>query len=102
MSMPHPERRIKFDATINLGHILTFIGFLIGGLTAWTNLNNRVLTLEDAKLMQVEAAKQEKVMQVMVDHRQDMLIETTAKIQREDNKEINAKLDRLIERTMKK
>lgn len=102
MSMPHPERRIKFDATINLGHILTFIGFLIGGLAAWTNLNNRVLTLEDAKLMQVEAAKQEKVMQVMVDHRQDMLIETTAKIQREDNKEINAKLDRLIERTMKK
>lgn len=83
----HYERRIKFDATINLGHILTFIGFIVTGFSAYTSLNNRVVTLEDAKTMQNT-----------IDHRQDAAIETSAKIQREDFKEINAKLDRLIER----
>lgn len=84
----HVERRIKFDATINLGHILTFIGFIVAGFSAYTSLNNRVVMLEDAKTAQS-----------VIDHRQDAAIETAAKIQREDFREINNKLDRLIERS---
>lgn len=98
MSMPRP----KFEPTVNLGHILTFIGFMIGGFSAWVNLNSRIAILEEAKSMQVQLISQQKSAQAAVDQRQDVLIETTSKIQREDNKEINAKLDRLIERTMKK
>ena len=43
------ERKLKvsYDPTINLGHILTFIGFLSTIALGWITLDKRVITLED-------------------------------------------------------
>ena len=52
--MEPDKRGIKFDSTINLGHILTFLGFMIAGLTAWTTLDKRVVVLEENKKSQAQ------------------------------------------------
>jgi hypothetical protein len=44
--------RPKFDWTINLGHILTFLGFLISGFMAYQNLDKRVIVLEQSATYQ--------------------------------------------------
>lgn len=42
------ERRgPRFDWTINLGHILTFIGFIGAGATLYTTLDKRLQRMED-------------------------------------------------------
>ena len=53
--MMEPDKKgIKFDSTINLGHILTFLGFMVAGLTAWTTLDKRVVVLEENKKSQAQ------------------------------------------------
>lgn len=37
---------VKFDPTINLGHVLTFAGMLAVGAGAWSTLEKRVSLLE--------------------------------------------------------
>ena len=59
---PGPKR-VTFDPTINLGHILTFLSLVIAGALAWAALNTRLAVLEDARV--VQAAR---------DATQDMLI----------------------------
>lgn len=81
------QGKIKFDATINLGHILTFIGFIATGIAMWQTMDKRVVVLEEARAFQTST-----------DKRQDSALDETKKIVREDLKEINSKLDRLIER----
>ena len=39
------EEEMTFDATINLGHILTFLGFVIGGLGVAYAMREEVRTL---------------------------------------------------------
>ena len=79
-----PERqKVKFDATINLGHILTFVGFILAGATAWTTLDKRVVVLEEARTAQ-------KVYDVSQDAR---MLESNAQM-----KEVLARLDRQVER----
>lgn len=41
------HRGLHFDPTINAGHILTFLGMSIALFTAWTNLDKRVVVLEE-------------------------------------------------------
>lgn len=48
----HEKRGIRFDATINLGHILTFLGFLIAGFGAWSTLDKRVTIIEEGRYLQ--------------------------------------------------
>ena len=43
---------IRFDPTINLGHVLTFLGFLIAIFAAWVNLDKRVVVLEENRRTQ--------------------------------------------------
>lgn len=43
---------IRFDKTINLGHVLTFIGFLLSGMLAWSTLDKRVVVLEESRKAQ--------------------------------------------------
>lgn len=78
---------VKFDATINLGHILTFAGFLVTIASFWQSLDKRVVVLEEARTVQRGT-----------DTRQDVDLNDSKKAVREDLKEISAKLDRLIER----
>ena len=44
--MTEEVKKITFDPTINLGHILTFIGFLIAIATAFVTLDKRVIIVE--------------------------------------------------------
>ena len=54
---PHPEiprdpddrQGIRFDKTINLGHVLTFIGFMLSIMVIWGTLDKRVVVLEEAR-----------------------------------------------------
>ena len=78
------ERKgIKWDATVNLGHILTFVGFMLAGFGAWSTLDKRVTIIEESKYLQKQ-----------VDSNQDIRsAEATGQI-----KEVLQRLDRQIER----
>jgi hypothetical protein len=43
---------VRFDKTINLGHILTFIGFIGVGTVTWSTLDKRVVVLEESRKAQ--------------------------------------------------
>lgn len=43
---------MRFDNTINLGHLLTFAGFLITIMVSWTTLDKRVVVLEESRKAQ--------------------------------------------------
>lgn len=45
-------RGVRFDNTINLGHLLTFAGFLITIMVSWTTLDKRVVVLEESRKAQ--------------------------------------------------
>ena len=83
-----PERRIRFDGTINLGHILTFLGFLVSGLIAWSTMGKRVVILEEARAYQSVIDKRQE------DDRASIKVQV-----REDFKDISNKLDRVLDRT---
>jgi hypothetical protein len=42
-----PRKRLTFDPTINLGHVLTFVGFIAAGAGAYSTLNQRLTILEE-------------------------------------------------------
>ena len=48
----HKPKRLKFDPTINAGHLLTFSGMLIAFLLAWGNLDKRVVVIEESRQYQ--------------------------------------------------
>jgi hypothetical protein len=54
MASSQPDNRVRFDRTVNLGHILTFIGFLITAGVGWSTMDRRVSVLEDRVAMQRE------------------------------------------------
>lgn len=77
------HKGIKWDATVNLGHILTFVGFMLAGFGAWSTLDKRVTIIEESKYLQKQ-----------VDSNQDVRsAEATGQI-----KEVLQRLDRQIER----
>jgi len=52
--MSQPENRVRFDKTINLGHVLTVSSFLIVAAVQWNILDKRVLVLEEFRMAQRE------------------------------------------------
>lgn len=76
---------MRFDPTINLGHVLTFAGFMVTGFAAYGVVDKRVAVLEEARISQVQ-----------VDRRQDDGTSEMKRTNREDFKDINYKLDRLL------
>ena len=80
----HPSRRgIKFDPTINLGHILTFVALLAAGFGAWSALDKRVTVIEESRFAQA-----------VVDKAQDNRVtDTTMQL-----KEVLVRLDRQVDR----
>lgn len=86
-SMPPPEHKVKFDATINLGHILTFAGFIIAGFTAWSTLDKRLTVIEERASFQSQ-----------IDRQQDVrLVDNMAQI-KESLIEIKSQVNRLGDR----
>ena len=84
---PEQKKGVKFDATINLGHILTFIGFIVAGFGAWTTLDKRVLVLEEGKKNQAQ-----------VDASQDSRFSDAVLLLRSQLEKMDQKLDRLVEK----
>jgi uncharacterized coiled-coil protein SlyX len=81
------QRGVRFDATVNLGHILTFIGFVITGASMYMTLDKRVVVLEEG----VKA-------QARLDASQDSRVnESVARLEAQLAK-MDGKLDRLIEK----
>jgi 5-bromo-4-chloroindolyl phosphate hydrolysis protein len=85
----HDDRRagIKFDMTINLGHVLTFVGFIITIFAGWTSLDKRVLVLEESRSAQAQ-----------VDRHQDQLANQQLVYIRESLNEIKNSVNKLNER----
>jgi hypothetical protein len=75
---------VKFDPTISLGHLLTFVGFIVAIFTAWVNLDKRVIILEENRSKQA-----------IIDKHQDLLIETRVDQLREMLNESKKSLDRI-------
>lgn len=84
---PTTEKRIRFDGTINLGHVLTFVGFIASGFAAYSTMDKRIVVLEEARLVQRQ-----------IDDRQDTDRAEMKKAMREDIKEVMRKIDILLER----
>src|SRR3989344_4817602 len=55
----HHRRRVAFDPTINLGHVLTFVGFLITGFSAYSALDKRVTLIESQSATVVERTREQ-------------------------------------------
>jgi hypothetical protein len=51
---PPPSRRVRYDPTVNLGHILTFAAMLAAGTAAWNAMDKRLTVLEEARVVQKE------------------------------------------------
>ena len=78
---------VKFDATINLGHVLTFIGFVIAGFTAWSTLDKRLTVIEERATFQAQ-----------IDRAQDArLVESMTQI-KESLSDIKSNINRMSDR----
>lgn len=93
MNAPQMENRrqgVRFDNTINLGHVLTFLGFIITITVSWSTLDKRVVVLEESRKAQA-----------VLDHAQDNrsaekfneIKETLGEIKRSVDR-VNDKLER--------
>lgn len=49
---PPDDNRIKFDKTINLGHILTVAAMIASVMVSWSLMDKRVVVLEEARMVQ--------------------------------------------------
>lgn len=58
---------MKFDSTINLGHLLTFVGFILTGFGAWSTIDRRITVLEESRRVQaqIDANQDERLSQSM-------------------------------------
>lgn len=48
------RRKVTFDPTINLGHVLTFLGFMTSGAIAYFDLRERI-AVHDVRIQQIDA-----------------------------------------------
>lgn len=85
--MPEAQKRVRFDGTINLGHILTALTFIGAATVAWNTMDKRVTVLEEARVVQQQ-----------IDKRQDDDRAELKRTIREDMREIVRKVDILVER----
>ena len=57
--VPHPRRRVSFDPTINLGHVLTFVGFITAGFTTYSTLDKRLTVVETHAAQGIERSREQ-------------------------------------------
>lgn len=84
------QKRVHFDPTINLGHVISALAFVGSVLFAWTNMDKRVLVLEEASKLQTQLDRhQDQVMSMNMSQIREALAEIKQTQQR-----INDKLER--------
>jgi hemerythrin superfamily protein len=83
-------KKVTFDPTINLGHILTFIGFLVSGFIAYATIDKRLTVVEEARKFQqqVDAAQDARATAAS-----DQLTSVIVRLERQVER-LNDKLDR--------
>lgn len=52
--MANKMEKFHFDWSVNLGHVLTFLGFILTGFVAFQNLDKRVVVLEQSTVYQTK------------------------------------------------
>lgn len=68
-----PEHRIKFDPTISLGHVLTFVSLILAGFGVYNGMDKRVTVLEEQRRVTEERVNErerfwkESVMEIKTD-----------------------------------
>lgn len=86
-ALPH-RRRVNWDPTINLGHILTASAMLVAGFGAWNALDKRVAALETATSMSDRHQRER-------DSAQDQRIKETVDDIKQTAREIKQSIDEL-------
>jgi len=84
------RKRLTFDPTINAGHILTFLGFILSMMVGWSVLDKRVVVLEEARKTQAQLDQHQDAIQRAS---QDSMRETLLEI-KQGIREINARFER--------
>jgi uncharacterized coiled-coil protein SlyX len=69
-----------------LGHVLTFVGFIVAGFTAWSTLDKRVTIIEERAALQT-----------IVDKNQDATLNTALQSIKESLGKIESRLDRMAD-----
>lgn len=90
MAEPTERRRLTFDPTINAGHILTFLGFILSMMVGWSVLDKRVVVLEEARKTQAQLDQHQDAIQRAS---QDSVRETLLEI-KQGIRELNARFER--------
>ena len=71
-----PQKGLKFDPTINAGHLITFAGFLLTMALGWSALDKRVVVLEESRKAQVQTDQHQDVIhRANIDAMRDSLTE---------------------------
>lgn len=83
---PHGSKP-RFDPTVNLGHILTFVGFMAAIFTGWTTLDKRVTIIEERTNYQAQ-----------IDRNQDANLAASMLLIKESLGEIKMQIVRMGER----
>lgn len=55
----HSRRRVSFDPTINLGHVITFLGFMATGFTAYNTIDKRLTVMETHAAQVTERSREQ-------------------------------------------
>lgn len=86
-----PVRRVTFDPTFNLGHILTLMGLMASVWVSWSTLDKRIVVLEESGKLQTQ-----------VDRHQDEVMRMNMTTIRESLLDIKQTLTRTTERLERK
>ena len=84
------RKRLTFDPTINAGHIISLLAFLITLVVGWSALDKRVVVLEEARKAQSQLDQHQDAMQrANVDSVRESLAEIKAGV-----RELNQRFER--------
>lgn len=61
--MADDRKRLTFDPTVNAGHIISLLAFLITLVVGWSTLDKRVVVLEEARKTQAQVDQHQDAMQ---------------------------------------
>ncbi len=68
------RRKVAFDPTINLGHVLTFLGFMATGTVAYFDLRERI-AVQEVRIHQIDneyGAEKERIREALKELRDDV------------------------------
>lgn len=83
-------RGLRFDPTINAGHVLTFVSLMVAGAGAWMAIDKRIVVLEEARVAQAQR-----------DGLQDTSLKETRERLEKGQERMDAKLDRILDKLSK-